>query len=138
MKCAAKALIRDYQGKILVLYRSETHPYLAHDIDLPGGEIDDDETVEEGLEREIFEETGLRVRIRPTDKTHDWQAMFGQAQMLYETRTAGQERVDISWEHESYVWMSEQEFIEQTAIDEFMHEVQEWLRESKKSLAGVA
>ena len=76
MKQAAKALIRDGQGNILVLYRSETHPYLAHDIDLPGGEIESDETPEIGLEREIMEETGIAITLASEDKVHSWRSFF--------------------------------------------------------------
>ncbi len=134
MKQAAKALIRNDQGKILVLYRSETHPHLAHDIDLPGGEIELDEITEIGLEREIIEETGLTISLLPDQQTHSWQSFFGATHMLYEVTFSGETKVEISWEHESYDWISEDDFIAHAAIDEFMHKVQEWLRK-KDSLA---
>jgi 8-oxo-dGTP pyrophosphatase MutT (NUDIX family) len=127
MKQAAKALIRDGQGNILVLYRSETHPYLAHDIDLPGGEIESDETPEIGLEREIMEETGIAITLASEDKVHSWRSFFGATHMLYETTVPTGVVVEISWEHEAYVWMTEEEFAHSPAIDEFMHKVQERL-----------
>ncbi len=127
MKHAAKALIRDGQGNILVLYRSETHPYLAHDIDLPGGEIEHEEAVEVGLTREIIEETGLSLQFTPEDRKHAWQSLFGAEHTLYEVVAPADAQVEISWEHESYAWMSEEELIAHTAIDEFIHRAQEWL-----------
>lgn len=127
MKHAAKALIRDGQGRILVLYRSETHPRLAHDIDLPGGEIERDESPESGLAREIIEETGLVVRLTSDDLIHSWRSFFGATHMLYEVSVSTEVAVQISWEHESFVWMSEDEFVNAPAIDEFMHKVQEKL-----------
>ena len=127
MKHAAKALIRDDQGRILVLYRSETHPYLAHDIDLPGGEIEVGEVVEAGLSREIHEETGLHVNIASNDRRHAWKSLFGAEHALYEVVIPSGVMIEISWEHESYTWMSDDEFVAHEAIDEFMHRAQAWL-----------
>jgi 8-oxo-dGTP diphosphatase len=56
----AMALIRDSQGRILILehtYRRQV-PW-----GLPGGWLKRAESPEAGLVREVFEETGLRVRI---------------------------------------------------------------------------
>lgn len=127
MKNAAKALIRDSQGRILVLYRSESHPTLAHDIDLPGGEIDFGEAIEDGLIREIAEETGLSIDIQPSNLRYHWRRRFGRRKYLYEVSGASQVEIDISWEHKSYTWMDERELITQKANDDFMHKVQEWL-----------
>ena len=130
MKRAAKALIRDDQGRILVLYRSETHPYLAHDIDLPGGEIEHREKVEQGLMREIVEETGVEVELGGEHRRHMWRPGIARTRFLYEIDSDGAPSVSISWEHKSYVWMSEEEFVEHPAVDGFIHRVQAWLRSS--------
>jgi 8-oxo-dGTP pyrophosphatase MutT (NUDIX family) len=56
----AMALIQDEQGRILILehtYRREW-PW-----GLPGGWLKQAESPETGLAREVFEETGLRVRV---------------------------------------------------------------------------
>ena len=127
MKHAAKALIRDSQGKILVLQRSETHPHLAHDIDLPGGEIEDGELVEGGLTREVAEETGLTLQFTPEDRRHAWQSLFGAEHSLYEVLAPVDVQIVISWEHEAYVWMTEEELVAHEAVDAFMHRAQEWL-----------
>ena len=129
MKRAAKALIRDGEGKILVLYPSKTHPHLAHDIDLPGGEIEHLERLERGLSRELVEETGLALKFSRSHRRHVWRpARIARRYHLYETVLGDSQPVKISWEHESYRWMSEAEFVSHPAIDGFMHTVQEWLR----------
>jgi 8-oxo-dGTP diphosphatase len=53
------ALIRDERGRILVVHRtySQNEPWA-----LPGGWLEGREGVERTLERELMEETGLRVR----------------------------------------------------------------------------
>ena len=55
------ALIRDDGGRIMLVHRtySRDEPWA-----LPGGWLEgNDEALERGLERELFEETGLRVRV---------------------------------------------------------------------------
>jgi len=53
-------LIRDEGGRILLVHRtySRDEPWA-----LPGGWLEGDEAIERGLERELHEETGLRVKV---------------------------------------------------------------------------
>src|ERR1044071_6801038 len=54
------ALIRDEGGRVLVVHRtySNDEPWA-----LPGGWLEGNEPIEAALERELLEETGLRVRV---------------------------------------------------------------------------
>jgi 8-oxo-dGTP diphosphatase len=54
------ALIRDGRGRILLVHRtySNDEPWA-----LPGGWLEGNEPIETALERELVEETGLRVRV---------------------------------------------------------------------------
>jgi ADP-ribose pyrophosphatase YjhB (NUDIX family) len=56
------ALIRDEQSRILLVHRtySRDEPWA-----LPGGWLEGGEPIEQALERELREETGLRVRVGP-------------------------------------------------------------------------
>lgn len=129
MKNVAKALIRDNQGNILVLYRSDTHPRLAHDLDLPGGEIEYGENMEVGTAREILEETGLDIPVNGEDLRYSWRAFWGQKYHVYEVTLETTPKVEISWEHESFDWVSEEEFVANEAKDEFIRHTQSWLRD---------
>jgi 8-oxo-dGTP diphosphatase len=51
------------RGKILVLRRASSMIYKPGAWDLPGGHLNANETFEEGLAREIAEETGLTIEI---------------------------------------------------------------------------
>ena len=56
---ATAAFITNSRGELLVERRGKEPA--KGTLDLPGGFIDNDETAEEGVAREIMEETGLRV-----------------------------------------------------------------------------
>jgi len=56
---ATAAFIRNDKGELLVARRGKEPA--KGTLDLPGGFVDMDETVEDGMRREIQEETGLRV-----------------------------------------------------------------------------
>lgn len=125
MKRAAKILIRNEQGEMLVLYRSETHPHFAHEADLPGG-IVRDEKMTDGLVREVREETGLEIELTESDMCHVWES-YGWHYELYEVQLSGGVDIVISWEHESFAWLSEAELLEQPASDDYMQGAQAWL-----------
>ena len=60
---AAKAIVRRPDGRVLLIRRPDharTDPGLW---DLPGGKMDDGETLEQVLVREVREETGLDVAV---------------------------------------------------------------------------
>jgi ADP-ribose pyrophosphatase YjhB (NUDIX family) len=59
MAVGVAALIRDEQGRILLVHRTYS---IEEPWALPGGWLEGGEGVERTLERELLEETGLRVR----------------------------------------------------------------------------
>ncbi|MDB5177919.1 MAG: hypothetical protein JWO61_302 [Candidatus Saccharibacteria bacterium] len=107
---SAKAVIINSQGKVLLLRRSGTHPRLAFDADLPGGDIEKGETFETGLVREIKEETGLDVDESALHLLHavTWDNIPGVSinRLLYAVRLEkAAPEVAISWEHSEYNWV---------------------------------
>ena len=59
---AVAALVCDENGKLMLVTRGIEPDYGK--LDLPGGFIDPDETAEHALERELFEELGLKVKSK--------------------------------------------------------------------------
>jgi 8-oxo-dGTP pyrophosphatase MutT (NUDIX family) len=104
---SAKLLLFDATGKVLVLRRSDTHPTAPLAPDLPGGMIEDDETYEAGIVRELIEETRLSISIDRFTVVHKAGSRFSIMQRkLYVARIDDNEpEIQLSWEHDSYEWI---------------------------------
>ena len=108
-RVAAKGYI--FRGdKVLVLYKTpeEAAGSMAEQarIDQPGGRVEFGESFEEGLLREIDEESGLRVRIVAPFHTrtfHRENSQMMQVDFLCEW-TGGEVR--LSEEHEGFEWLT--------------------------------
>lgn len=123
---AAKGLIRSSEGKILLLHdtpRSRadgtTHTYW----DLPGGRVDNSESLEVTLAREMHEEIGLEefeVEKLLSVTQSNWQTPLGDLQIglvlvVYICR-AQIEDVVLSDEHDQFGWFSPPEAAELLSI----------------------
>lgn len=114
---AAKALIRrKSDGKYLILICSlwPDNPRRSQKPDLPGGKIESQERIEEGLLREVREETGIELSERSlqlgccnTQRYDDISSSF----LAYVADVDGNPSVVLSWEHESYDWLSAEEIL---------------------------
>ena len=112
---AAKALIRrQTDGKYLLLTCSlwPENPRRSQKPDLPGGTIEPHERIEEGLLREIHEEAGLvplpgslQLGYCSTYLDDGVSSNF----LVYFAEVTGEDEVRLSWEHESYEWLTAQQ-----------------------------
>jgi len=103
MKVIVRAIIR-HQGKVLALKRSEqeSNPGMW---EIPGGSLEDGERLEDGIKREVEEETGLRIdavtylssQAYVVDGEHRLGVKFGA-----EVKT---DKVKLSAESQDYVWV---------------------------------
>ena len=86
-------------GKVLVLTKPDGKP------DLPGGRVEEGENFQEGLHREIQEETGITVRIlRLISKwTYEKGPELTVAGITYLCQYLGGD-VKLSSEHREYCW----------------------------------
>lgn len=113
-----KALIRDQAGECLVFYtdtKDFTSPGPAH-YDLAGGRIENGQTPEEALRREIAEETGIKqieaikffyavvspsIQIKVTDDL-----TVGLTLLVYEVKVPEGSEIVLSGEHTKYEWLN--------------------------------
>lgn len=107
---AAKAFII-YKGKLLLLRESTRYSdgARAGQYDVPGGRVKQGERFDDGLLREIKEETGLSVRLgqpiavsewRPEVRGEQWQVVA--TFFLCEAST---DKVALSVDHDGYLWI---------------------------------
>ncbi|HJP96267.1 MAG TPA: NUDIX domain-containing protein [Candidatus Saccharimonadales bacterium] len=106
----AKALVIDDEQNCLIMRRSDSHPVVPLTPDLPGGQLDEDESPRDAVIREIVEETGLIVRPEHTRlefATTEFEPERERSvvRCLFVTRIAGvKPDVQISWEHSEAWW----------------------------------
>jgi 8-oxo-dGTP diphosphatase len=111
VQVAAKAIIVNKQGQVLVLRESPKHitnTKIGH-YQLPGGRIEPGESFHDGLKREIYEETGLTVKVGKPIMVGEWrpviQGVRHQIFGVFVTATTKEDEITISGEHDDYLWI---------------------------------
>ena len=115
----AKVVIIDNENRVLMLTRSTYHKKFAGELDLPGGHLKKDESLNKGLEREVKEETGLDVLMPAFFKTV-------KNKHFYHARYDSQPVV-LSDEHVDYKFYSKKELNPDKAFQEIAIEVLEMI-----------
>ena len=110
-KVAVHAYIKKDDGKFLVTKRSLINDFLPNLFDLPGGTVEFGEDPKEALEREIFEETSLKVEVlKPVYLYSEVQKEIRhQIWIIYECRYLGGEIKLNPEEHDEYKWVNFEE-----------------------------
>ena len=89
------------RGRVLVLRNGRG------EWELPGGRLDDGESPEETLIREMREETGLAVEVVSLADAWVFEVTPGKKVLIleYACRLKGERRVTISHEHSEHAWL---------------------------------
>lgn len=123
---AAKLLMIDPSDNYLMMFRSD-HPYFGVDPDLPGGALQEDESLLEGMLREVFEETGIKLGASQVSEVYSGTeySIHGIHYALFVAQLDQRPKITVSWEHQSYEWLNRDEFMKKScaATDEYMHMV---------------
>ena len=110
-RIAAKAVITDRDGDILLLREARTYregtnigKYL-----LPGGRINPGEPILKGLKREVFEETGLKIKTAQPFHVGEWSPIIHgiphQIVGMFYTCKVSPDDITLSTEHDDYAWV---------------------------------
>lgn len=129
----AKVLIRNDKDQFLVVYRNN-HPIFGNSIDIPGGIVETEESLEAGAIRELHEELGLTLAVDQLSfvvSTTKYSRIHNEFN-LYETTLSSSPKVTLSWEHTSHAWLDAATLIEEarTGSDRFVHMVADHLDEA--------
>lgn len=111
----AKIVVRNPEGKYLILRSSEwpENPRRSLKPDLPGGMVEEGETPEVGVLRELYEETGLKLIENDLVLAYvGLETRHGDTfqRHVYFAKTQSSD-VTLSWEHDTYWWMSADEVL---------------------------
>jgi len=131
-KVAAHAFIVRKDKKLLVTHRAFTDDHSPNVHDLPGGSIEFGEVIKVALEREVFEETGLKIETG--EPLYVFASLSNsqrhQFQIIYKCNYLGGKVKLKPEEHDSYKWTNLTEakklqniaflksFLKETNIDE--------------------
>ena len=114
-----------YQSKFLIVKRSETDDFLPNCWEFPGGSVEDDESIENALVRELKEEIGLDISSKPSqligiseefmdkDKTERY------LQLNYKIVMDTEPQIILSSEHVAYDWVSKDD----PRLDDFIKNI---------------
>lgn len=125
---AAKAVVRNKAGKMLIVRESNSYSEDLNEEkwDVVGGRIDPEESLFEGLKREVFEETGLEVEIGSIITVNEkFQMIKGQEVHVIRINfncTTSHDEVVLSEDHDKYEWIDRKD-IERYPIYEDVKEV---------------
>lgn len=126
MKRVAKLVIIDNDSKYLLLYRN-AHPYFGDDPDLPGGTLEGDESLMQGMVREVYEEAGIEIADTGMQAIYEGTdySTYDTHYALFVATFSSRPAIQMSWEHSAYEWLDRDEFLEKAkgANDTYMHMV---------------
>jgi 8-oxo-dGTP diphosphatase len=122
-----------YKSKILLLRESSLYEEGAEEgkWDVPGGRIEEGETLQEGLLREVKEETGLTVSKGRLLGAYDgFPVIKGEkchVVRLYFLCESDTDQVELSKDHDAYAWVGEED-------DEkvLMDDIREMIKEAQQ------
>ena len=119
-RLSVRAVIRDENGRWLLLKRSRSSKTNSGKWELPGGKIDHNEPFDRALIREVYEETRLGVTIEhPLGLAESDFYIFKVVHLIMECKIeSGQ--VAISDEHEDYAWRDPKD-IPAADLADYMH-----------------
>jgi len=99
-----RAIIRDGQGRCLLVKRSSQSTHQAGLWELPGGKMDPGETFDQALLREVVEETGLTIALDRVVGAAQWEhPQVHVAYIILEAHVV-EGQVRLSDEHDDCRW----------------------------------
>lgn len=121
LQVGVKILLKSGSDKYLFLKRVESFKPGVQKWDIPGGRINVDETLDDALAREVYEETALKIDSYELLAAQD---IFVEDKDLHVVRLtyigkAIGDEITISDEHSEYKWMTKQQVINEP-LDKYL------------------
>jgi len=116
---SVKVVIRDASGRCLLLKRSLRSKGNPGKWDLPGGKVDPGENFTQGILREVAEETGLTISIQRVGGVAESESPTNKVVYLILEGRLESGQVQLSSEHDEYVWVNRWELPKMELADQF-------------------
>ena len=99
-------IVVNQQGRFLILSLPINKEFTQEAWMLPGGRLDVNDQPEDGLKREVFEETGLKIKVMAPVHTARWgNEKPPKYAVFFLCRSVGKQKVILSREHNAYKWI---------------------------------
>lgn len=118
---AVRASLTDEEGKLLILKRATDSKTNPGKWELPGGKVDQGESFDKALIREVYEETGLKITLDNVVGISQQNLPFIRAVHIIMSGKIVEGELNLSSEHEGYAW----EFLENLSD----YELADWLED---------
>lgn len=102
---AVRVLLSDEEGKILILKRSTHSKTNPGKWELPGGKVDQGESFDQALIREVFEETKLKIYLEHVVGVSEQNLHLIRAVHIIMSGKVMDGELTLSKEHEGYAWV---------------------------------
>jgi 8-oxo-dGTP diphosphatase len=133
MKIVAKVLLIDSSNNLLLLNRGLTHPNFPGHYDLPGGEVENGESWDVAVVREVKEEAGIKVNASQLNKVFE-RKYPTVLHILYVGRLDKEKPdVKLSWEHSDFRWITAKDLLGlpiPKGVDKYYLDVIQYLKSS--------
>jgi 8-oxo-dGTP diphosphatase len=102
---AVRVLLTDQDGKILILKRSTDSKTNPGKWELPGGKVDQGESFDHALVREVYEETNLKISLEHVVGASEQNLHIIRAVHIIMSGRIVEGELSLSSEHEGYAWV---------------------------------
>jgi 8-oxo-dGTP diphosphatase len=127
---AVRVLLTDRDGKILILKRSTDSKTNPGKWELPGGKVDQGESFDHALIREVYEETNLKISLEHVVGASEQNLHIIRAVHIIMSGKIVEGELNLSSEHEGYAWV-----LIETLPD---YELADWLQDYVNQTRGIS
>lgn len=103
---AVRVILTDQDGKILILKRSTDSKTNPGKWELPGGKVNQDESFDHALIREVYEETNLKIALEHVVGASEQNLHIIRAVHIIMSGKIIEGELNLSSEHEGYAWVT--------------------------------
>jgi len=118
---SVRVFLTNDEGKILILKRSTDSKTNPGKWELPGGKVDQGESFDQALIREVFEETQLKISLDHVVGVSEQNLHLFRAVHIIMSGKIVEGELNLSSEHEGYAWVFFENLLE--------YELADWLND---------